>query len=296
MVAGPVKDPEEMNPAVARARGAVRHLALDLLSARQRRGGRIDAALARPRVHLPYLHAVPAREEDRLRELLAALAPTHAFISYSEAVDRIRRGDIDRPYVAFSFDDAFASNTRTARVLEEFGAPSMFFVPPGFIGTRSVAEAREFYGFSEGVDEPAMTWGDLEDLLARGHEVGNHTLGHKVMSWVDQDQVLEEVSLGAADLRSRLGEVTHFAWPRGRFHHFTDAAARTVFETGHTSCASAERGAHVHGSGPSVTSLCLRRDHLMTRWPLRHLRYLLARSAAGADGSSNTWPEEWDVA
>ncbi len=179
------RDPEEMHPLAARARGAARHVALDVLAMREGRAGRIEEALARPRVHLPYLHAVPPGEEPRLRELLAALAPTHTFISYSEAVDRIRRGAIDRPYMAFSFDDAFASNARTAGILEEFGATGMFFVPPGFLGTPTVSEARAFYGFSQGVDEPAMTWADVEGLVARGHEVGNHTLGHEVMSWVD---------------------------------------------------------------------------------------------------------------
>ena len=290
------RDPEEMHPVAARARGAARHVALDVLAVRARRAGRIEESLARPRVHLPYLHAVPPGEEPRLRELLAVLATTHTFISYSEAVDRIRRGDIDRPYMAFSFDDAFASNARTARILEEVGTTGMFFVPPGFLGTPTVAEARAFYGFSQGVDEPAMTWADVEGLVARGHEVGNHTLDHEVMSWVDEDRVREEVAEGADSLRSRLGEVTHFAWPRGRFHHFTEGAARTVFETGHTSCASAERGAHVVGATGTVEALCLRRDHLMTSWPLRHALYLLARSAERADGSSNAWPQDWHVA
>lgn len=219
----------------------------------------------------------------------------HELISYSEAVRRIAHGPIDRPLVSFSFDDGFASNVRTASILEEFGTTGMFFVPPGFIGTKTVDEAREFYGFSEGVDEPAMTWSDLEGLKSRGHEIGNHTWGHRVLSWIDESLIHDEIARGAEQLRSRLGGCEHFAWPRGRFFHFTARAARTVFDTGHISCASAERGSHprVHQHLPEL--LCLRRDHIMTNWPLRHCRYFIGQSSLPTDAEYGRWPTNWDI-
>lgn len=281
-------------PGLGSLRAGARHVALDALSVRERVGGRLEQSLAIPRVHLPYLHAVPEHEEDNFRALLTALAPTHTFISYSEALDRIANGPIDRPYVAFSFDDGFASNVRTAGILEEFGTTGMFFVPPGFIGVSTVSDARDFYGFSDGVDEPAMTWDDLDALKARGHEIGNHTLGHKVISWIDDEAVVEEIGVGADELRARYGDVTDFAWPRGRFQHFTQGGAATVFATGHLSCASAERGAHTVPAG-ELDRVCLRRDHLMTSWPLRHQLYFLARSAAQSSEASNDWPQDWHV-
>ncbi len=88
-----------------------------------------------PRVHLPYLHTVPPHEEDSFRRLLTELRRDHTFISYSEAVERILTGDVDRPYLAFSFDDGFESNVRTARILEEFDTVGCFFVATRFIGT-----------------------------------------------------------------------------------------------------------------------------------------------------------------
>lgn len=280
----------------ARTRALARHGALDVLSARYRLQSLQQDALETPRVSLPYLHAVPHDEEDSFRAFVKELAKTHTFISYSEAVERVKRGPIDKPYVSFSFDDGFKSNVRTARILEEFGARGMFFVPPGFIGTETVGEARDFYGFSEGVDEPAMTWSDLEQLLESGHEIGNHTLGHKVMSWVDDTVMENEIHEGATQLRTRLGPIEHFAWPRGRFFHFTEQAARAVFDSGHTSCASAERGAHTVPHSASDETLCLRRDHIMTHWPLRHSMYFIAKSSRRAGRGRNAWPEEWNVA
>lgn len=283
----------------ARVRGRVRrmlrHLAVDARSAGEALTARRDDGLSRARVALPYFHAVPHDREWALRELLLRLHETHTFIGYSEAMERIRRGDIDRPYVAFSFDDGFASNLRAARILEEFGASACFFVPAGFVGTSSVAEARDFYGFSQGVDEPAMSWADLETLVAAGHEIGNHTANHRVLSWIPEAELEDEIGSGAETLRSRLGDVRHFAWPRGTFDHFSEAAARMVFRTGHESCASAVRGAHVAAAGEVREELCVRRDHLMVEWPVRHSLHFLARSGRLASPVDNSWPDDWQV-
>ena len=279
----------------AQARATFRRGALDILSTRYRLQSLYDESYTTPRVHFPYFHAVPHDEEDNFRALIRELAATHTFINYSEAVERVKHGPIDKPYVSFSFDDGFVSNVRAAAILEEFDARGMFFVPPGFVGTPTASDARAFYGFSEGVDEPAMTWEDLERLIERGHEVGNHTWGHKVMSWVEEETMQEEIYRGAEEIRARLGHVKHFAWPRGRFFHFTDKAARVVFETGHSSCASAERGAHTTPHHGSEEFLCLRRDHIMTNWPLRHSRYFIARSSRRGGPDCNDWPEDWHV-
>lgn len=277
-------------------RSRARHVALDGLSLGRRVTGRDADALARPRVHFPYLHAVPPPEEPAFRRLLDALAESHTFVSYDEAVRMVQEGPIDRPYVALSFDDGFESNVRLSRILDEYGAPGCFFVPTGFIGSAlTPADARAFYGFSEGIEERAMTWAELEDMRSRGHAIENHTVNHPVLSQVSAQQATDEIHLAAEELRRRFGSCRHFAWPRGRFPHFTPAAARAVFDAGHVSCASAERGAHpeVHAGAPR--DLCLRRDHEMTDWPLRHALYFMSRSSQRASAADNEWPEDWDV-
>ena len=279
-------------PPTKRLRAVARHGALDALAATWKMRGRTDKALSTPRVHFPYLHAVPPQEEDDFRRLLRDLAHTHTFVSYSEAVDKTLSGQIDKPYVAFSFDDGFASNVRTAAILEEFGAVGCFFVATGFIGVPTLPEARDFFGYSGGIDEHAMTWTDLENLKGRGHEIGNHTYSHRQISAITPDQAVEQIGRGAEMLRERLGGIEHFAWPFGRFSHFTAEAAAEVFAQGHVSCASAERGSHSGGVTPPE-SLCIRRDHVMTSWPLRHSRYFLASSALGSRAQG--WPEGWEV-
>lgn len=276
-----------------RGRAAARHLALDVLAMKLRWQGKLEQGLRTPRISLPYLHAIPEGREETFRRLLQKLSETHTFIGYDEAMGRLAGGQIDRPYVSFSFDDGFKSNVRAAKILEEFGTTGCFFVPTGFIGTRTVQEAQAFFGYSLGVDEPSMSWEDLELLKSRGHLVENHTTNHRVLSWIPPSQYRDEIGAAAEVLRRHLGQSKHFAWPRGRFSHFTPAAASVVFETGHETCASAERGSHVAPHVGSKESLCVRRDHLMAEWPLQHQLYFLANSALTASAADNQWPASW---
>ncbi len=274
-------------------RRIARRAALDALSARDRLQDRTARAFGRPRVHFLYLHAVPPHEERRFRELLSELSRAHTFVSYSRAVEILRGGEIDGPYICFSFDDGFASNVRTASLLAEYDASACFFIPPDFIGCPDAAAARRFFRSSD-VDERAMRWDEVEGLLQTGHEIGNHSRHHFNIGQLPAARLEDEIAGAADELERRLGRrPEHFAWPLGRFHQFTDRAASVVFDCGHRTCASAERGAHVQA--PAFERYCLRRDHLMTSWPLRHMLHFIAASAAGASVADNDWPAHWRV-
>lgn len=276
-----------------RSRAFGRRVALDILARTTTlRESRDDA---RARVAIPYFHDIPQGEMDAFRSFVSQMARHHTFIDYNEAVDRLHNGPIDRPYMSFTFDDGFASNVEAARVLEEFGTTGCFFVPPAFIDSKlTTKEAMIKFGFARGTLEHAMTWADLEQMKSRGHLVENHTLNHPRLSALSDGQISDEVSVAAERIRGVLGECNHFAWPRGTFADFTPHAARAVFDSGHRSCASAVRGAHTTPA-TSDRSLCIRRDHIMTAWPLLHQRYFIARSSRTATAQSNAWPSGWEV-
>lgn len=265
-------------------RGAARHLALDVLASASAVGHQPES-LRTPRVHNLYLHEVPPDEERRFRELLRWLVSTgHTFIPYGEGIQRCISGGIDRAYVTFSFDDGFRSNVRAAAILEEFGASGCFFVVTDFIGCTSLPEARSVLG--PGIAEPAMSWSDLESLRDAGHEVGNHTRTHKNLATLSPAQIEDEILSARDELIGRLGSVEHFAWPLGRWQHFS-THARDVATKHHVSTASAERGAH--GADPAGLGYCPRRDHIMTTWPLRHMQHFVTRSATRAQ-EPKPWP------
>lgn len=276
--------------AKANARKMARDTAATLLARANTATGSTERALALPMVHFPYLHAVPMGELDGFRKLVADLSETHKLISYSEAVDKVLNGPIDKPYATISFDDGFKSNLNAARILEEFGTTGMFFVPTNAIGIPSAVQARGFFKFDEGCDEPLMTWEDLQSLRDRGHEVGNHTVNHVTLSRVTHDRAVDEINSAAQILRSRLGSCEHFAWPNGRFFHFDEKLINEVFSAGHRSCASAERGAHSHVHAGSPEQLCIRRDHVMTAWTDEVNKFFLGRAAAHSSVASNGYP------
>ncbi|ACV06869.1 predicted xylanase/chitin deacetylase [Kytococcus sedentarius DSM 20547] len=276
------------------ARAAARHLALDALALRDRMTGSVTGLLQTPRVHLLYLHAVPVHEEPAFRALLDRLAKDHEFVTHDEAVRRIRTGDITAPAVSFSFDDAFASNYRTASILEEYGTRGMFFVPADMPGTGTVEGTRRLFGYEQNVTEPGMTWAQIDELRERGHGIGSHTCTHANLAEVPVADAREEIRRAHEVLTARYGDVPHFAWPFGRTFHITPELVETVFETGHTTCSSAVRGSHC-GASPDDAErpLVLLRDHVMTSWPLEHTLHLLSRSAASPRPPWTQYPQEW---
>lgn len=276
-----------------RVRHAARHGAVTALSWKARRHEGIQRALSTPRVHFVYLHAVPVHEEPAFRRLLDVVSRSHDLVTHSEAVRRIRSGTVDRPTLSFSFDDAFASNYRTAAILEDYGTVGMFFVPAAFPGTPTVEDARELFGYSSNIDEPALSWAQLENLVERGHEIGNHTTTHRDLAKIPQAQVVEEIERSAEILTQRLGRTAHFAWPFGQRSHITPAGVEASFAAGHETCASAERGSHSPITTEPDRPLVLLRDHLMTSWPLEHNLYFLAKSAESPVAPWTHYPKEW---
>jgi peptidoglycan/xylan/chitin deacetylase (PgdA/CDA1 family) len=275
-------------------RGRGRSAALSLLARWDQIAG--GDALRRPRVQLIYLHHVLEDEVEPFRGLVGALARDYTFLTYSEAVDRVLDGPIDRPYLAFSFDDGLGSCVAAARVLEEFGARACFFLCPPVIGLTEPAAVRRFC--QERLGLPAMAlldWGAVERLVEAGHEVGAHTLGHYRVADLEPARVVDEVHGSKEQLERRLGPVSHFAWPFGRFTDFSAVAAGAVRDAGFRSLASAERGCHVAPAGPLADQACLRRDHVIARDPPAHLRWFCSRNARRASPEDSLQPAAWSA-
>jgi peptidoglycan/xylan/chitin deacetylase (PgdA/CDA1 family) len=142
-----------------------------------------------------------------------------------------------------------------------------------------------------------MDWDDLELLVARGHELGGHTMAHPYMHRLRFNDAELEIGSCRAVLLQRFGIADHFAWPYGGFRHMRPEIASAVFAGGFTSCASGQRGAHAIAPTPdhATRPVCIRRDSLVAAWPLRHTQYFLANSAANLLAPADTWPHDWTV-
>jgi peptidoglycan/xylan/chitin deacetylase (PgdA/CDA1 family) len=286
------KELSTCQPPTARQRG--RKWALDLLSSGYRLLHATDELFSKPRIQFLYIHHIFRDEEKRLAGLLEALARHHHFIGYSESVDRILHGRIDKPYICLSSDDGLKNNTRAAVIMNDFGAKACFFICPGIIGEKDPGKLTDFA--RERLHFPPvefMDWEDVDSLIRQGHEIGGHTLSHINIAKSSIESVDKEVGGSYLILKERYGDPLHFAWPYGRFSDFTGYARKLVFDSGFASCASASRGCHVAVPGQEMkaSDLLIRRDHVLLDWPLSHILFFIARNSANASPLSNYSPE-----
>lgn len=273
-------------------RSVMRGAALDALSMYYRVSGKLDSGLRANRVQFLYFHHVFRDEEESFRSLLSTLSKTHRFISYSEGVERLLTGRIDAPYLTVSFDDGIRNCLQASRIMNELGIKGCFFVCPPLADERDPAKIA---AFSKTICMPPLEyldWGDIEEMLRNGHEIGGHTLTHFNLGQASTQRLAEEIGGSYDALRIKLGKVIHFAWPFGDFINFSPAAIPMVFGSGFRSCASAIRGCHV-AKVNDPRDLCIRRDCIMATWPLPHIEYFLANNSLRADSHSGDWPEGW---
>ncbi|MBY0113024.1 MAG: polysaccharide deacetylase family protein [Phycisphaerales bacterium] len=276
-------------------RETVRRYVIEADSWRLARSGELATALARPRVHFIYLHHVFDDEIEGFRRTLAEIQKTHHFVTYSQAVELVYAGNVDKPTVCVSFDDGLLSTLQASRVMDELGIKGCFFVCPAIVGEKKRAVVKRFA--ETRLQYPAMDvldWSQCEDMLRRGHEIGSHTYSHPNMGDVSVEQAIDELQYSKEHLVRRLGGVSHFAWPSGRWANFGAHAAKAVFDLGYRSVASAVRGCHMPRATPVLPrQACLRRDHVMGSWPLHHNMYFLARSVRRAGPHDYEWPRSW---
>jgi len=274
-------------------RDVAKHICLSVLAAWYKCTGRLGSPLERSRVQFLYTHHILEDEVEPFRQLLRVLGAQHRIIGYSEAVERIRTGRIDAPYVCFSFDDGVKNCSRAKQVMDEFGVKACFFICPPMAEETDYDKIAQFS--RQVLDRPPLrflSWDDAEELLKDGHEIGSHTMTHRRISQLPAVEAQAEIAASFDLLTKRIGRPKHFAWPFARLVDFTPVAARTVFDVGFETCAAGTRACH---TAPQADrrSLCIRRDDIFVTWPPDHTLYFMARNSLTASPKNNDWPDGW---
>ena len=273
-------------------RGFVRRSVLELLTSYSWLRGDFSQGGMAPVVQVINLHGVASSKLSDFGALIEKLKKRYEFISYSAAVDKIREGNIDRNYATVTFDDGLRNHRDAAKVMRDHSVHGCFFITPAVIDLdplRIPAYCRDVLRIQP---TDFMNWDDLTRLLDLGHEVGSHTVTHPNMSTITLDQAHYELVKSREVLTARLGQSRHFAWPLGKFSHFSPEVAQAVRNVGYESCASAERGSHAAHTDKNV-NFCVRRDLVEVEWPTRHSEYFLLKSRRAPLKPTQTWPGEW---
>jgi len=283
-------------PKKAIARELARKLVLDTVSLSYNLTGAINTSCKKPRIQFLYIHHIFKDEEALLRRLVEKLQEYHTFISHSEAVGRILNGNIDMPYVVVSSDDGLKNNLRAANILSEYDISACFFICPSIIGETDIEKVKAFSANRLHLPPVEfMNWNDVQKLQNQGHEIGGHTMSHVNLAKCEDPLLTEEIGNCYSEVKKHCGSAKHFAYPYGRYHHFTAKAKEIVFSSGFETCASAERGCHIASPGSiEKKDLFLRRDHIILTWPIEHILYFMARNAQKATIQNNYSPYDED--
>jgi peptidoglycan/xylan/chitin deacetylase (PgdA/CDA1 family) len=113
--------------------------------------------------------------------------------------------------ISLTFDDGLLDNYEVGLpILERLGLRGTFFIATGFLG-------RSFR--IRGSDRSAMTREQVRELVARGHEVGAHSVSHPDLTTVSSKQVYLELRQSRAALEDIIGaRVVSFAYPKGAWN------------------------------------------------------------------------------
>lgn len=115
--------------------------------------------------------------------------------NFLEQLDAVIAGGIRE----FHFDDGYDDIDLAGEELEDRGHRGVFFVVTGWLGLEGFA-----------------TEADVRSLQERGHEIGNHTAHHVMLTKVAASVVREELRQGEEDLGRITSRWPHrIAWPYG---------------------------------------------------------------------------------
>jgi peptidoglycan/xylan/chitin deacetylase (PgdA/CDA1 family) len=176
------------------------------------------------------IHETPASHEIQFRNQLAWVAEKFSIVDLPRFAELwlqpSQPGNSKKPPVLFTFDDGRESNyTVAAPLLESFGGRGVFFVVPSFAEC-SGEEARRFYysrvnpggtaNYATAGDWKPMNPGQIAELAARGHTIGNHTLSHARLRGLSREELESEIGNSARKIGSWTGKpVEAFAWTFG---------------------------------------------------------------------------------
>lgn len=241
LVPTPVHDGSFKTACKAAAFGAYKHLGLMRLQEGLRR------LVATPSMTIFLFHrvtdAIPAdgltvgttwfRDFCRLMKAHYRVEPLAEVIRIANAGETPPRRT-----VTITFDDSYADNFEAARVLHEHGLPATFFIP-----TQYIDSSHRFPWDNHLPELPNLTWTQVKQMAAWGHEIGSHSVSHPDFGQLDDAAAMKELLDSRLAIEERLGQpVKWFAFPFGGATNFRPEQTQLVKAAGYQGCFSALRG------------------------------------------------------
>ena len=194
-------------------------------------------------------------------------------ISFEEAISLIeRKVELDRPYIALSFDDGFYENySHIAKVLDEISIGACFFINAGVIGA-SNEYLLKYIKRVDVANRDFLTWEVLKKMSDNGHTIGSHSLDHFRLYDLNEDDIERQIHENKLIIERKLGiKVNSFAWPYGNLSDISDKALK-IIEKYHTHIFSGTNYKFYY----SLNGRVINRRHIEPYWPKSHIKYFLS--------------------
>lgn len=115
--------------------------------------------------------------------------------------------------VVISFDDGWKNQFDNAvPILEKYNFPATFFIVSDYVNYKAY-----------------MSWDDLKYLATHNFEIGSHTKGHQMLTKVDSNLLVYELSESKKILEEKLGlKITTLAYPNYKENEIVHNSVKSV--------------------------------------------------------------------
>lgn len=179
-----------------------------------------------PEQHDPLGLATPPQQFER--QMAYLYQKGYQCLSLGEAVYRLRTGQ-NQPEKSFviTFDDGYEDLYSTVwPILDKFGFTATIFLVAERVGGESDWEGQN--GVSAG---PLLSWGQIQELAARGFTFGSHTLTHPRLTSLEEKEAIRQLRHSKLILEDHLEvAVELFSYPYSdRSPHIQELVARSGY-------------------------------------------------------------------
>lgn len=184
--------------------------------------------------------------------------------------------------VVLTFDDGFADfHTTVLPLLSARRMTATLYLATGHINGTSAWLAREGEA-----DRPLLTWGQINEVLAAGIEIGAHSHTHTQLDILSTAAATQEITRPRREIGDHTGVlVTSFAYP---FGYFSAANRRAVRDAGYTSACAVKYAMSGTDDDPfALSRLIVTADTSLDSFaallttPTAHVTRTLERTRAG---------------
>jgi peptidoglycan/xylan/chitin deacetylase (PgdA/CDA1 family) len=218
-----------------------------------------------------FCHNVFDDQVEDFWAIIRALKEIGTFVDSRTCLEMVEgKRRVDGKYFHLSFDDGHLNNFSNALpVLEREKVPAIFFVCSAHIGIDVEKPRARKSTWKRGMDRiPLASVDVLKDALAKGFEIGSHTVNHSRFSEISgsahamQEEIVQS--------RERLSEMLesscdYIAWPYGRIEDADRRSLEVVRDAGYRGCFGAYRGAVIPGK---TSRFAIPRHQFEPEWPL----------------------------